>query len=96
MEITKKGLIEATERVSAVVNDYEIAANVQYSTEGVNNIQNGVVVKEQNQVADFQRWGHGSKSIGYTTPDEAEQDYIHNMLKEFFASADNMFNTNTL
>lgn len=96
MEITKKGLIEATERVSAVVNDYEIAANVQYSTEGVMNIQNGVVVKEQNQVADFQRWGHGSKSIGYTTPDEAEQDNIHNMLKEFFASVDNMFNAQTL
>lgn len=92
MNITKKGLIEATERVSAVVNDYEITANVQYSNEGVKNIQNGVVVKEQNQVANFQRWGYGSKSIGYTTPDEVEQDNIHDMLKEFFAGVDSMFN----
>lgn len=92
MNITKKGLIEATEKVSAVVNSYEISANVQYSTEGVEEIQKGVVVKEQNQVANFQRWGHGSKSIGYTTPDEAEQDNIHTMLKEFFAGVDAMFN----
>ncbi|MBO7285651.1 MAG: hypothetical protein J6U69_03550 [Alistipes sp.] len=92
MEIIKNGLVEATERVSAVVNDYEITANVQYSTEGVKNIQNGVVVKEQNQVANFQRWGHGSKSIGYTTPDEAEQDNIHAMLKEFFSAVDAMYN----
>lgn len=96
MNITKKGLIEATEKVSAVVEGYEITANVQYSNEGVKNIQNGVVVKEQNQVANFQRWGHGSKSIGYTTPDEAEQDAIHAMLKEFFAGVDAMFNTQTL
>ena len=96
MNITKKGLIEATEKVSAVVDNYEITANVQYSPEGVKEIQKGVVVKEQNQVANFQRWGNGSKSIGYTTPDGVEQDYIHNMLKEFFASVDNMFNTQTL
>ena len=92
MNITKKGLIEATEKVSAVVNDYEITANVQYSTEGVKNIQNGVVVKEQDQVANFQRWGHGSKSIGYNTPDEVEQDNIHVMLKEFFSAVDAMYN----
>ena len=92
MNITKKGLVEATEKVSAVVDSYEITANVQYSTEGVKNIQNGIVVKEQNQVANFQRWGHGSKSIGYTTPDETEQDNIHAMLKEFFAGVDAMFN----
>lgn len=92
MEITKKGLIEATEKVGAVVNDYEITATVKYSPNGVKDIQNGVVVKEQNKVADFQRWGHGSKSIGYTTPDEAEQDNIHAMLKEFFAGVDAMFN----
>lgn len=92
MEITKKGLIEATEKVSAVVEGYEITANVQYSTDGVKNIQNGVVIKEQNKVADFQRWEHGSKSIGYTTPDEVEQDNIHVMLKEFFAGVDAMFN----
>lgn len=92
MEIVKNGLVEATERVSAVVNDYEITANVQYSTEGVNEIQNGGVVKEQNQVANFHRWGHGSKSIGYTTPDEVEQDNIHAMLKEFFSAVDAMYN----
>lgn len=96
MNITKKGLIEATEKVSAVVNSYEITANVQYDNEGVKNIHNGVVVKEQNQVANFQRWGHGSKSIGYTTPDEVEQDNIHAMLKEFFAGVDSMFNAQTL
>lgn len=93
MEIIKNGLVEATENVSAVVGRYEIKANVQYNNEGVEEIQNGVVVKEQNQVANFQRWGHGSKSIGYTTPDEAEQDAIHAMLKEFFAGVDAMFNT---
>lgn len=92
MNITKNGLIEAIENVSAIVGRYEIKANVQYNNEGVNNIQNGVVVKEQNQVADFHRWGNGSKSIGYTTPDEAEQDNIHAMLKEFFAGVDAMFN----
>ena len=92
MEITKKGLIEATERVSAVVEGYEITATVKYSPEGVKDIQKGVVVKERNKVADFQRWEHGSKSIGYTTPDEAEQDNIHVMLKEFFAGVDAMFN----
>ena len=96
MEIIKNGLVEATENVSAVVNDYEITATVKYSPEGVEEIQNGVVVKEQNQVANFQRWGHGSKSMGYTTPDEAEQDYIHAMLKEFFAGVDAMFNAQTL
>jgi hypothetical protein len=96
MEIIKNGLVEATERVSAVVDSYEITANVQYGNEGVKNIQNGVVVKEQNQVANFQRWGHGSKSIGYTTPDEVEQDNIHAMLKEFFAGVDSMFNAQTL
>lgn len=95
MNITKKGLIEATERVSAVVNGYEIAATVKYTPEGVEEIQNGVVVKEQNQVANFHRWGHGSKSIGYTTPDEAEQDNIHAMLKEFFSGVDAMFNVKT-
>lgn len=92
MEIIKNGLVEATERVSAVVNGYEITANVQYGNEGVKNIQNGVIVKEHNQVANFQRWGHGSKSIGYTTPDEDEQDNIHAMLKEFFAGVDSMYN----
>jgi hypothetical protein len=94
MEIVKKGLVEATVNVSAVVNDYEIAATVKYSPEGVKEIQNGVVVKDNaEQVANFQRWGHGSKSIGYTTPDEVEQDNIHAMLKEFFAGVDAMFNT---
>lgn len=92
MEIIKNGLVEATERVSAVVNGYEITANVQYDNEGVKSIHNGVVVKEQNQVANFQRWGHGSKSIGYTTPDEVEQDNIHAMLKEFFSAVDAMYN----
>ena len=97
MNITKKGLIEATERVNAVVDGYEITANVQYSPKGVEEIQNGVVVKDNaEQVANFQRWGHGSKSIGYTTPDEVEQDNIHAMLKEFFAGVDSMFNAQTL
>jgi hypothetical protein len=93
MNITKKGLIEATESVSAVVEGYEITATVKYIPKGVKEIQNGVVIKEQNQVANFQRWEHGSKSIGYTTPDEVEQDNIHVMLKEFFAGVDSMFNT---
>ena len=92
MNITKKGLTEAYERVSAVVDGYEITATVHYTPEGVKDIQNGVVVKEQNHVAKFQRWSNGSKSIGYTVPDEVEQDNIHAMLKEFFAGVDSMFN----
>lgn len=92
MEIIKNGLVEAYERVSAVVDGYEITATVYYTPEGVKEIKNGAVVKDQNQVANFQRWSNGSKTIGYTVPDEEEQDYIHVMLKEFFAGIDSMYN----
>ena len=96
MEVKKVGLIEATEKVNAAINGYEVSALITYTNEGVREISKGEVVKNEQQVASFQRWGSGSKSIGYTTPDEVEQDNIHAMLQEFFAGVDAMFNAQTL
>lgn len=88
MEIKKIATISSTLRMGGKKEDLALEANVNYNVSGVTgNIEQGVVIKNGSQVANFNAWG-ASSNINFngelTTADKVA---IIEAVDEFISSA---------